>query len=370
MLKLCRYELFCDNEPQDVGFLVGLEDLGLSTETEDFLLAPFDTMLNVPDSPYMRDSASFFTPAGNEKFQAAIQAVCEAYSGSMFHIKVAELDFPQDYASEILYQDRDQVCIPVRLYEGPLSNLVTRSDYPTSSSPEHFKVMNQYLVSPIYHVGTMDISKKSNFSQEGNGLSVSNCPDAWRQITEGFSHGDCFKLSKPYMKLLDYYSLTDEEKTTIQKWAVQQGYVSPGVVYKAVFGDEIYSLYDQYEKALEEVGDDPESVVPIESILPTQKLLDYSLVKVELLDLPSIIAELYAEQVLDYDGVYWDEVLDVYSYSAPRGVIFNSKLPTFQATNLTEELKKSHSVDALIAAAEQKRHESPSLCISVPEHTR
>ena len=50
-MKLYRYELYCDDEPQDVGFLVGLQDLGLSSEKEDDLMYPFDSLLEIPDFP-------------------------------------------------------------------------------------------------------------------------------------------------------------------------------------------------------------------------------------------------------------------------------------------------------------------------------
>ena len=71
----------------------------------------------------------------------------------------------------------------------------------------------------------------------------------------------------------------------------------------------------------------------------------------ELLDVSDIITEIYAEQVLDYDGIYWDEILDVASYSAPRGVIFNSKLPSFDVVNITQEKAKKPSIDSQIQSA-------------------
>ena len=37
---------------------------------------------------------------------------------------------------------------------------------------------------PLYHVGSMDISKKTRNSYEGNGLSVSICPSAWESIAK------------------------------------------------------------------------------------------------------------------------------------------------------------------------------------------
>jgi len=209
---------------------------------------------------------------------------------------------------------------------------------------EPFACVNMYDLGDLYHVGTMDISKKRNFSMEGDGLSVSICPDEWCRITEGHTHGDYFLLSKPDMKLLDYYALTDDEKDMIQTWAIENGYAVKGTVYQSIQGYdeegyEYFSVYDNYDTALMEADFEEDQVRKMEGLLPTQKFQDQSLVQIELINFPDLIAELYAEKVLDYDGVYWNEVLDVASYSAPRGVIFNSKLPTFAVTNTTQEIE-------------------------------
>lgn len=208
-----------------------------------------------------------------------------------------------------------------------------------------FRVMKPEEIGDIFHVGTMDLSQKSKFSYEGNGLSISNCPDVWCRITEGHTHGDYFQLVKSDMKLLDYYGLTEAEKQEIQEWATEERYVVPGKLYKSIFygeeGEEYFSLYDSFDAALEEADYEEECVKEVAGLLPTEKLLGQSLVEVELLDIPDIITELYAEQVLEYDGVYWDEVLDEMSYSAPRGVIFNDRIHDFQVVNLTEKERAS-----------------------------
>ena len=47
-------------------------------------------------------------------------------------------------------------------------------------------------------------------------------------------------------------------------------------------------------------------------------------------------ATAYAEDVLDLDGVWWNDELDVSAYSAPRGVIFASKMGAWTATRIPE----------------------------------
>ena len=207
-----------------------------------------------------------------------------------------------------------------------------------------FSCMDISVLGDLYHVGTMDISQKRNYSHEGDGLSVSICPDEWCKITEGYTSGDYFLLSKPDMKLLDYYALTPAEIQEIEAWAIENDYVRKGTLYQSVCsydeeGNEYFSLFDDYQAALLEADCEKERVCAVDGLLPTRKLIEQSFVKVELLDVPDIITSLYAENVLNYDGVYWDELLDVNAYSAPRGVIFNSKINSFDIVNTTKELE-------------------------------
>ncbi len=120
-MRLYRYELFCDEEPQDVGFIVGLDDLGLSAEQEEHLLALFDKNLEIPNIP-QRNTLCFFTEYGNHRFKNAIDALVDAYYGSIFDVKCCILDFPDACFDDILYQDEDQVCISCDLYRNLKNN--------------------------------------------------------------------------------------------------------------------------------------------------------------------------------------------------------------------------------------------------------
>lgn len=39
-----------------------------------------------------------------------------------------------------------------------------------------------------------------------------------------------------------------------------------------------------------------------------------------------LLLTIFVEKTTNYDGIWWNDRLDVLDYSAPRGVIFNSKL--------------------------------------------
>ena len=203
----------------------------------------------------------------------------------------------------------------------------------------NFPLFPSDKIGTLYHVGTMDITKKRRDSYEGDGLSVSICPETWIHITEGRTNGDTFSLSKQNPQLLDYYSLTDDQKSAVTEWGKEQGYVQDATLYKAFFydenGEECFMLFSTYEEALEETEDE-EFVKECQSIVATNKLQAITYTEIELLCTFDILLERFAEDVLQLDGIYWDEELDVSSYSAPRGVIFNSKLSTFDISLCNE----------------------------------
>lgn len=206
---------------------------------------------------------------------------------------------------------------------------------------------------PLYHVGTMDISKKSDYSYEGNGLSVSICPSAWESIAR-MSSFEVWKLEKEDMKLLDYSKVTPEIYNNIREWGVENGFL------EEVFGRYAHTYYDEelgrdvsilcenledalidiglepdeystYEEYLDSEDGDEDSIYPIKSFKATEKLKAISLIEVD----EGKCAEeqnflLYLENYTDYDGVYWDEDLDIIGLTAPRGVIFNNKIDTFK----------------------------------------
>lgn len=206
------------------------------------------------------------------------------------------------------------------------------------------------LISDLYHVGTMDISRKRSFSLEGDGLSVSICPNEWRRITRQTESG-LWLLSKKDVKMLDYHKLSVRSVNNIVKWGIEKGLAAKGVLYdvESYIDDELcYSTYATYEEAINETDipfldeeDDAEEyeeqlnrIVKREGLKATPKLINKVKVDIDASDVETHLVLLYCEYVLKIDGVYWDEELDVLNYSAPRGVIFNSRLNSFTKTRL------------------------------------
>jgi hypothetical protein len=186
----------------------------------------------------------------------------------------------------------------------------------------------------LYHVGSLDASKKREGSYEGAGLSVSTHPDAWRRIAKGFVTGDTYVLQKSGNKFLSANNLNKSAKNTIQQWAVKNGLLEPSIVYRVSYYDdeldsEVYSDYDSYEQAKLEADDESDIKKIVGSYKPTDKLKTLTknprMTPTSVLD---YVLPLYAEE-LGYDGVWWQDTLDIGKFSAPRGVIVPSKISTW-----------------------------------------
>lgn len=212
-------------------------------------------------------------------------------------------------------------------------------------------------LSTLYHVGTTDIKNKGKDSYEGNGLSVSICPTAWCKIAKIYS-SDVWEFKKPNIKLLDYHSVGSDTFDKIAIWGVKNGYL------EEVYGKYVYEYFDEelgrntavlcddFKSALEEACIDSQyesyedyllskdsdyyDIYPYKTYKATEKLKSKSLIDISEGDMSKEQNLLiYLEENTEYDGVYWDDNLDVLGLSAPRGVIFNSKIDTFNKKKIS-----------------------------------
>ena len=196
----------------------------------------------------------------------------------------------------------------------------------------------------LFHVGTLDIANKSNQSHEWNGLSVSNCPHAWRQIC-GCTGTTWELIPKGQDRFLLFHDLDDDDLAQIRTWAIEEGYFDADVEYRVYWydneyeeeryftfsGDEYDNAIFEYEAKLEEEYDGVRFEERSNGLAPTDHLLLVSLVKIDPSMSLDIAVMLYAEEELETDGVWWDDNYDPYALSAPRGVIFNTRLDNFEA---------------------------------------
>lgn len=186
----------------------------------------------------------------------------------------------------------------------------------------------------LYHVGSLDASKKREGSYEGAGLSVSTHPDAWKKIAKGFVTGNTYILQKNGNKFLNANNLTKSAKNAIQQWAVEHKLLEPSIVYRVSYYDDelesdVYSDYNSYEEAKLEADDESDIKKISASYKPTAKLKTLTKnPKMTPTGVFDYVLPLYAEE-LGYDGVWWEDILDIGKFSAPRGVIVPSKISSW-----------------------------------------
>lgn len=175
-----------------------------------------------------------------------------------------------------------------------------------------------------FHVGTFDITSKDYTGYEGYTLSVSPCPDDWRWIAR--LSGDDYKLTKDGGLFVDYYELTDDQKEAIYAWGVTNGYVYEDTAYKYTFYDSerdenVFMLFQTYEKAFYESGEDDEAISGETVYMSNDKMNTFMNHEVSMTNVFAFLLIMYVDLNTTFDGVYWDDNLDRYSYSAPRGGI-------------------------------------------------
>ena len=102
-----RYELYIDDEAQDVGIFQGISELDLDDDTSDAYLKVFDDVLTIPFDVFVKwRTQSWFTEEGEKKFLEYINRIVALYDDSgLFEVRrivKKELD-------DIVYSDEYQV---------------------------------------------------------------------------------------------------------------------------------------------------------------------------------------------------------------------------------------------------------------------
>jgi hypothetical protein len=191
----------------------------------------------------------------------------------------------------------------------------------------------------VYHVGTLDIAdrRQSAWDQEGDCLSVSEHPDAWRQIARLGGAGTWVGTPKGarHARFLEALELDDDQFEHIRRWATEQGLIRHEVRWIASIEDDEAEctrelVCDSYEQALDEAFDDPQAVREQTVMVGQEPLRAWSPHAQELAGgrhsmVGDLVVVAYADMA-GYDGVWWHEELDPVVLSAPRGGITPSAL--------------------------------------------
>lgn len=202
----------------------------------------------------------------------------------------------------------------------------------------------------VFHVGTMDPGHvgagAGGASLEGNCLSVSLCPHAWRYIAR-LGGQDLFELSKEGGLFVDVHALVDGGRLPeIVEWAKSRGLAKEAALWKAWrFDDEAeewrYVFCRTEEAAIEEGAEDglgPDGVPAVsEATVPvgTWKLAQLTGMRIrDDEDATDAILLAFAMTEAHADGAWWRERFDPDTLSAPRGGIFQARVNGWQATQV------------------------------------
>ena len=187
-------------------------------------------------------------------------------------------------------------------------------------------------VTGAVHVSTRKIQDKKYASYEGEGLSVSQHPDAWRRIA--CLKGENWNISTP-LKMLNFHSLTEKQKAHILSYAVDAGWVQEVALYRVSWFDDEFDgtasfILNSREEAEEEADGCDGELTEFVGHIYTDTFPDRTVKAGEpVMDLGIITAAWVNLERVDLDGVWWADNLDVARLSAPRGVISVNKVAGF-----------------------------------------
>ena len=253
----------------------------------------------------------------------------------------------------------DQKGLPITIYKVTNKKFFDKFEWLTKTGEDTYEYKlnesinegyNPYPVKTLkglYHVGTMDSSKKRD-GYEGAGISVSTHPDAWRKIARGHVTGDTHSATKEGNKFLDAHNLSDTHKEEIKQWAIKNDYLAQQETvtvcyYDDEMEDDLCSTFNSMADAEAEYDDELEFMdvsVDKGGIVPTDKLKKETRQnRIESTGVLEFVLPIFAEQQ-GLDGVWWQDKLDVNRYSAPRGVIVPSKIKSWKFA-----VKKNESVN-------------------------
>lgn len=167
-------------------------------------------------------------------------------------------------------------------------------------------------------------------------LSVSACPDDWKRIAKlgGLHTTRLTGADASPMRFVDMLSIDDGTSRHLMHCAFVSGLVRQMRQWKAWHSDEegnlLFSWHNTRDEAETESGIPDDMPPTCHTVLIAAPELAYAFAGQETLS-PALTLDavvcITAEPDSSLDGLYWDETLDVSALSAPRGGIFQSRLP-------------------------------------------
>lgn len=185
----------------------------------------------------------------------------------------------------------------------------------------------------------MNHADKGNQSFEGHGLSVSEHPDAWTAIAGlgGLPRWALERSGSGEPAFLDWHRADVRLRDKFLAWGCAQGLCEPCRSWVMSYTDcdtedEREMHFDDEGSAHVEADQRLEEKVRADVVerpgwrLAPSALAALSRDEADLCETQELVAILWAERCTDLDGVYWGDRLDPAALSAPRAVIFPSRL--------------------------------------------
>lgn len=209
----------------------------------------------------------------------------------------------------------------------------------------------------VHHVGHMDRAAKgtthNSHSLEGQHLSVSRHPEAWCHIAK-LGGAPTWSIAPEgdagAMRFVDVLSMNTEQWSEVTLWGQTQGLALPAWIHRFFYWDdeldcEVYqsaeeadvgalaSARAEHESRLVEEWEGVRTEVII-GWRATDDLVKRVGFNVPAEDVPDMVLGCFAQDVLwssnNTVGLWWNEKLDPFAYSAPRGCIHQSALDSGQ----------------------------------------
>lgn len=204
----------------------------------------------------------------------------------------------------------------------------------------------------VFHVGSFNPADKRGHSWEGNGLSVSLHPDEWIEIAE-LGGQPTWELTAPQAGagelarrgFLDMHALEPAQRDAIEAWATAGGYLDRQPRFKVIWMDpeaneQRYMLVGTMDEAEQECDEDNEGrIEPVVAACATDLLVERCGFRPPDDNAFDIAATFFAEDH-GLDGCWWEDRLDVYALSAPRGVINTRRLVEWTAAKDEKPLER------------------------------
>ena len=206
----------------------------------------------------------------------------------------------------------------------------------------------------VTHIGSLDPAHKGcrGESYEGTGLSVSVHPEEWEEIAR-LGGQAWWETDLSALRILDGHQFIHEHSKALEQWGQQQGWLRAGVMYKISWFDEemqqtlsmLLSSLEDAQNELEEMGEGTDRIETIDPCWLATPKLDVAMGRTPR-DQPSgdsqvlqDVATVWAKEQ-GLDGVWWEDNLEVEAYSAPRGVVFEDRVPRLTFEKVREPRRR------------------------------